>query len=235
MSEKPHIFISHASIDQHLASVLQQQLALVFDVPNQSVFRSTDAEAIAPAKDWFDAINEALDLANALVVIVSSSSMKSIWVGYEIGYFWHKTGAEKRIYPLVIPNTEITGPIQRLQYKSLVTAEDVGAFFNTLCAHLGTGNSDLVNTEAVVQAAVDVNIENIKRTLKDYVELEVEPGQQLYYNKIDRELGLPSGSAQKYFPQIVPQNWRVDEERRNSAGTALYPPPSPSNPPGDPF
>ena len=78
MSDEPVIFISHSSMDKDLALVLQEQIAIVLGINTSDVFVSVDPYAIPAGSDWFETITKQLDVADALVVIVSSSSMVRI-------------------------------------------------------------------------------------------------------------------------------------------------------------
>jgi hypothetical protein len=229
MSEKPVIFISHSSKDKDVALHLQLQLMNVFDISALNVFRSTDPFAIPSSSEWFEEIKKNLDKADALVVIVSQASINSVWVGYEIGYFWHKTSGQN-IYPLVMPETEIRGPIERLQYKLLNNSDSLKAFFTDLCRNLKTGNSETADVSLIVKSAIDANTEGIRQVIRDYLVYEAQIGETINYRKLDRELSIPPGSSERYFPEIA-ENWSVDTEKRQSGGTALYPPSIPA--PGD--
>lgn len=131
MSDKPVIFISHSSKDKQLALILQEQIANVLGLDKGNVFLSTDPYAIAASSEWFEEIKRSLDNADAFIVLVTPSSMESMWVGYEIGYFWHKENG-RFIYSLIMNNTKLAGPIERLQGKSLDDETQFKAFFNSL-------------------------------------------------------------------------------------------------------
>jgi len=228
MSDKPVIFISHATEDKAIALVLQQQIIAALGIDASNAFLSVDSYAIPSGSDWFEEIKKSLDRADALAVIVSPYSMNSIWVGYEIGYFWHKAKGKERIYPLIVPETELKGPIERLQGKSLSDPAGLKAFFNKLCEEFMIKDSEKADISAIVQAANNA-VESIKQALRDYLDYEYEPRAWINYRKLDRELGIPKGSAKKYFPEVA-SNWTIDESKRYSGGTALIPPDSQNDP-----
>lgn len=235
ISQQPLIFISHSSKDAALASVIQSQITDTTGLATERVFRSTDPVSIPPGSDWFNIINAALDSVTALVVILSPYSIQSMWVGYEIGYFWNRSGGQGKIYPLLVPQTRIDGPIQRLNYIPLGDIEKVQTFFKHLCVTLGISNTGLTNPSLVVNAAIAAIDAFEKRKLQEYLDYEVKYSEEINYRKLDRELDLSPGTSERLLPGLIPPNWQIDESLRRSAGTALYPPPTPFNPPGDPF
>ena len=233
MSDKPVIFISHSSKDKQLALVIQEQIANVLGMNTGNVFVSTDPYAISSSSDWFEIITKQLDLADALVVIASSSSMQSIWVGYEIGYFWSKAGRRKYIYPLVTEAVELKGPLERLQSKALYDEGNLKAFFADICANLGIGDPNAASINSILTIARDASVEEIKQKLREYRDYELKKGD-VAFTQLDRELGLQKGSSERYLPEVM-ENWQLDEEKRHSGVTGFNPTSSPSNPPGDPF
>ncbi len=234
MSDKPVIFISHSSKDRQIALVVQEQLANVLGIDKGSIFVSTDPYAIPSGGDWFEVINRQLVMADALVVIASTSSVQSIWVGYEIGYFWRKTGGSNYIYPLLTEAIELRGPLERLQSKALNDETSLRSFFAQICLNLKLGDPNALNITPIIALAQDNAAEEIRQAVKLYLEEEYEPGSPIVYPQLARNLGYPRDTVEQYVRELAP-GLRNDEERRRAAGTALYPPDSPSNPPGDPF
>lgn len=77
----PHIFMSYSHVDANIAN----QLGAAIDHAGITYFR--DVKHI----NWGDridaAVQTALEDSNALFVIISPASLKSLWVPFEIGYF----------------------------------------------------------------------------------------------------------------------------------------------------
>jgi hypothetical protein len=88
MSEKPVIFISHVSeADGDIANCLREQIHALGTL---EAYATSHPDTIASGDTWFNDIITHLEIAQALVVIVSPASKNSIWVGFEIGYFRKK-------------------------------------------------------------------------------------------------------------------------------------------------
>lgn len=218
------VFLSHSSEDAELAELLDNQIKKAcgetFDV-----FRSTDPYEISVGDTWFPTILAHLETAKALIVLMTTSSTNSRWVGFEIGYFWKRAKRDKllRIYPVYAPGAPIF--VENLQAKALGDVEQVKAFFQKLCAQFN-GNADLVELEAVVQGAIThsslfmVSEADVKTRISDYLHSEKEkvdsyqerrnpddpelPENNIYsgkwfvYSRFDRENNLQPGTSKQY-------------------------------------
>ena len=142
MSDKPIIFISHSSKDGDIVNILKDQIEVAMQ--EVVVFETSHPEAIPVSKKWFDEIVDKLDIAQALIVVVSPSSKASVWVNFEIGYFWKinedrkKQGmAEYPIFPLSLHDAPLFGPLTILQGKALDKVDQLSSFFQILCGEFG--------------------------------------------------------------------------------------------------
>ena len=142
MTEKPVIFISHASTDKFVANILKQEIEVVFG-DGVEVFVSSIPGSIEPGSDWLNGIQKKLDDATIVIVLITPISINRPWIWFEIGASWLKMIEKKRkIYPLCAPEIELSSlpePLSRLQAISLGKAEDIKLFFKSLRDVFGFG------------------------------------------------------------------------------------------------
>jgi hypothetical protein len=116
----PKVFISYSHIDSKVADEITEVLS------NQTIEFFRDIKDI----EWGDSIDtevqNGLDDASALLVIISPASLKSQWVPFEIGY---AAGKRIKILPfLTHPSLDVPSYIKDLKY--LVTINEVQEFFS---------------------------------------------------------------------------------------------------------
>ena len=141
--EKPIVFISHTTTDYPIANILNAEIKRVF-ANGVQVFASSVPGTVKPGADWLNEVEENLDKAKAVIVLITPISINRPWIWFEIGASWSKTlmGSGK-IYPLCSPEidfSELPEPLNRLQALSLGKASHVKLFFQTLCDQFGFGN-----------------------------------------------------------------------------------------------
>ena len=85
--EKPNLFISHASSDGQFANVLKSEIEKVF-ADGVNVFCTSATGAIGPATDWLSSIEQRLDVAQAVIVLVTPLSIERPWLWFEVGASW---------------------------------------------------------------------------------------------------------------------------------------------------
>jgi MFS superfamily sulfate permease-like transporter len=210
MSEKPVIFISHSSLDKDMARVLQEQIETVLGgKENAVVFNSSDPYAIPTGSDWFEEIAAQLDKSHVLVVLVTASAKQSIWVGFEIGYFWSRAKG-KHIYPVAVPGAKTFGPIEKLQAKSLDKPEHIDGFLRHLCQDLGIGDPTLADTKPIIRKASQnakqtVPESEIRERIQDFLLRQYEPQTRLRikYADVEKKLNIPRDSLKKYISQVI--------------------------------
>lgn len=142
MTEKPIIFISHASTDKPVAFLIKQEIEVVFG-ETVEVFVSSLPGSIEPGSDWLKQIQKKLDEATIVVVLITPISIHRPWIWFEIGASWLKMiEKERKIYPLCAPEIELSSlpePLSRLQALSLGKSEDIKLFFKSLHDAIGLG------------------------------------------------------------------------------------------------
>lgn len=142
MTEKPVIFISHASTDKPVAHVIKQEMEIVFG-DTVEVFVSSLSGSIEPGSDWLKQIQKKLDDATIVVVLITPISIHRPWIWFEIGASWMKMIEKKRkIYPICAPEIELSSlpePLSRLQAISLGKPENIRLFFRSVQEAIGFG------------------------------------------------------------------------------------------------
>ena len=88
------VFISHATTDGKLAK-------RVADVLRESGFQVWDEKSIYPGDNWGAALGEALEEAEAMVVLLTPDSLRSPNVDCDVGYALGKRIFKGRLVPVI--------------------------------------------------------------------------------------------------------------------------------------
>jgi hypothetical protein len=140
---KPTIFISHATSDGEFAEAVKQEIEKVF-AKGVSIFSSSSPGAIPAGTDWLSDIEHRLDIAQAVIAIVTPISIERPWLWFEIGATWSNgRNGSCKIYPLCAPEVELSSlpaPLNRLQALSLGKVIDIKLLFEALIKQFGFGN-----------------------------------------------------------------------------------------------
>ena len=109
----PNVFMSYSHVDATVAN----ELGAAIDHSGITYFR--DVKDI----NWGDridaAVHTALEDSNALLVIISPASLKSLWVPFEIGYF---SALKRHILPfLTHPSLELPPYISNLKHVGTIS------------------------------------------------------------------------------------------------------------------
>lgn len=237
MTEKPLVFVSHASLDADLAIFLGKQIELVLDKDQVEVFVSSADDAIEAGSEWFDRVEQALQKTVALVVLLTPNSVDRKWVWFEIGYTWRKMGNERHIYPLAISNSQpIPHPLSVIQAKFLDSEGQTTNFFKILRDQFGFGSVENANIQDLMEMARNspthsnqdhFSDDEIKEILREYVKANVKSftekfnpegthiftGSLIRYDALDKELEVPNGSSKAYLVEIAKEFGLVPKER----------------------
>jgi len=115
---KPTLFVSHASSDAEFANSVKQEIEKVF-ANGVSVFCTSSPGTIPVGVDWLSDIEQKLDVAQAVIAIITPVSIERPWLWFEIGATWSKgRSGDCRIYPLCAPEidmAQLPSPLDRLQ------------------------------------------------------------------------------------------------------------------------
>lgn len=141
--QKPSLFISHAATDAEFAAALQSEIEKIF-ANGVTVFCTSSPGALNPGTDWLSTIEEKLKTAQAIIVMVTPTSIERPWVWFEVGASWHRSrDGYCRIYPLCAPEIDVGSlppPLDRLQALSMGKAIDLKLLFEGLARQFGFGN-----------------------------------------------------------------------------------------------
>lgn len=139
---KPRLFISHATSDGEFARAVQYEIEKVF-ADGVNVFCTSSLGAIEAGEDWTNTIEKRLSETQAVIVLITPTSINKPWVWFEVGATWLKTKqGECKIYPLCVSEiqlSELPPPLNRLQALSLGKASDLKLLFEALIKQFGFG------------------------------------------------------------------------------------------------
>ncbi len=138
--EKPNIFLSYSSKDKMLAEWLK---ATIETHVNVNVFVA--ALDIKTSEEWLKTICQRLDGAEALILLLTSNSVKSEWVSFEFGYFYKRSerASVQKCYVLIYPNrVELPRPIEssNLQVASISEKGKLLDVFEQLRSRFGVND-----------------------------------------------------------------------------------------------
>jgi len=114
------IFISHAHDDERIADSLVDVVREVFEVKNENIRATSLPEHNLPiGVDTPEQLRQEIDKSEAIVGIITPSSIRSEYVLFELGAAW---ALEKPIYPLLASGTSrenLPGPLKERNYVDL--------------------------------------------------------------------------------------------------------------------
>ena len=143
MTEKPVIFISHASTDKPVAHLIKQEIDAVFG-DDVEVFVSSLPGNIDPGSDWLQIIQKKLERATVVIVLITPISIHRPWIWFEVGASWLKMAEQKRkLYPVCAPEIELgtlPEPLSRIHASSLGKTDDIKQLFRSISEVFGFGD-----------------------------------------------------------------------------------------------
>lgn len=101
------IFISHDHDDADFAELLKLQLE------KHGLNAWMDSERLKIGQDWREEIDKGIENSIAVIAIMTSEARKSEYVTYEWAFAW---GKGKKIYPLMLKQTQLHPRLESLQY-----------------------------------------------------------------------------------------------------------------------
>lgn len=154
-SNKPIIFVSHAHSDGEFARIIQMEIEKVF-ADKIEVFCTSSPKAVLPSDDWLEVIEQNLNKAQAVIVIVTPISIQKSWVWFEIGATWLKSREKRkkcRIYPLCVPEIQreqLPSPLNVLQSLSLANPDHLNILFQALIEQYKFGDITLLSEDDII-------------------------------------------------------------------------------------
>lgn len=97
------VFISHAFTDTKLA-------LRVADTLRKAGFQVWDDTQIMPGENWAKSLGKALDESDAMIVLLTPSSVRSSNIAYEVGYALGKQEYKGRLIPVIAAPSEQFAP-----------------------------------------------------------------------------------------------------------------------------
>jgi hypothetical protein len=169
--QKPTLFISHATSDAEFANLIKQEIERVF-ANGLDVFCTSSPGAISAGSDWLMEIEHNLSVAQAIIAIVTPTSIERSWLWFEIGAAWLKgRSGECRIYPICTPevnHSKLPAPLDRLQALSIGKPQDIKALFTALIEQFGVGSLSALREERITKGIPDYSkVELVKPDLDD--------------------------------------------------------------------
>jgi len=242
---KPVLFVSHASSDAEFANAIKQEVEKVF-ANGVAVFCTSSPGAIPVGIDWLSNIEEKLNIAKAVIAIVTPVSIERPWLWFEIGATWLKgRSGECRIYPLCAPEvrlSDLPSPLDRLQALSMGKAADLKCLFEALVSQFGFGSISALrpsNVTSRIPKYKDVKLlppDSAEKAfysgkyegytdqeLAEIIDTElfqpeedeladasilgreelIKNGKLIHFRKVDRDLELPPGTAQRLLDEVA--------------------------------
>lgn len=107
-----NLFISHSSEESELAELIVELLKMALNLPSKTIrCTSVDGYRLSGGVDSVAQLREEVVATKALVGIISSTSISSLWVVFELGARW---GIDKYLLPLMAPGAStdlLSGPL----------------------------------------------------------------------------------------------------------------------------
>lgn len=130
------IIICHIHEDTSIAQILQDWIESTF-VGQSDVFVHSDDEIILSDAAWLEKVDDALEGANALILVISPTSIQKPWLNFELGCAWMKG-----IFILSICHSGITianlpPPLSMFQGLDLIQENFPEMLFTLLGKQLG--------------------------------------------------------------------------------------------------
>ena len=99
-----HIFISYSAKDKDFVDRLSA------DLQHEGYDVWVDRQRLVAGASWVIATDKAISTAQAFIIVISKSSIRSSWVMYELDMAFHRYIKRKvKIYPILIEELDIKG------------------------------------------------------------------------------------------------------------------------------
>ena len=208
--KKPVLFISHASSDAEFANAVKQEIEKVF-ANGVNVFCTSSPGTIPVGSDWLSDIEQKLEIAQAVIAIVTPVSIERPWLWFEVGATWSKGRAGAcKIYPLCAPEIDLASlpaPLDRLQALSMGKAADLKLLFDALIAQFGFGKL------ASFRAS---NITSRIPQYKNVKVVETDLNEKIFYS------GKYTGYSDEELMELIGTHLFQPDEKNFTSFTASY-------------
>ena len=133
------VFVSHATSDRRYVQLLGNYIERTIE--DTKAFVASAPDSIPSGSDWFHEILRNLSSADALAIVYSRNARSSLWLGFELGYFWRMQHG-KNIHCVFDPTLELPSPLNELQAKDFTDDASMAVFFRGLAKDLGRNYGD---------------------------------------------------------------------------------------------
>lgn len=135
------IFISHSSVDREAAEALVDLLRSALGLPAKEI-RCTSVEGykLSAGTDSNEQLRTEVFGCEAFVALLSPSSMKSVYVMFELGARW---GTKRHLAPIMIGGTvagDLRAPLSGIHAITGSSESDIHQLVSDLSSHLGQAN-----------------------------------------------------------------------------------------------
>ena len=145
------VFVSHATSDRRYVQLLGNYIERTIE--DTKAFVASAPDSIPSGSDWFHEILRNLSSADALAIVYSRNARSSLWLGFELGYFWRMQHG-KNIHCVFDPTLELPSPLNELQAKDFTDDASMAVFFRGLAKDLGRNyGDDQIGITEIVDAA----------------------------------------------------------------------------------
>jgi len=226
------LFISHSSADSELVSLLVALFKNALELKNSQIrCTSLDGYRLPGGAKTTEHLRSEVCEADTFVAIISHNSLKSLFVGFELGARW---GVDRPLIPLLAPGMtpdKLSAPITELNALSSDNSTQLHQLVNDLAKTLmlipaksfeydphiqniiNLKNKLHLNTSA--PSAVDSNEHN---TANDFHDVEyailrlfaARPGCSMKVSDISSRLGLNSIRVEHYINKLCSQEFLHD-------------------------
>ena len=146
------LFVSHSSKDVELVGLLVTLLRSALNLSATGIrCTSVDGYRLPGGADTMEQLRREVHDAQAFIGVVSSASLDSMYVAFELGARW---GAHKHLLPILVPGADpriLSGPLTGINALRCDSAAQLHQLIVDLAQELGI-NAD---SPAVFQAQID--------------------------------------------------------------------------------
>jgi predicted transcriptional regulator len=138
------VLISHIHEETPIAQVLQDWVESTF-AGQTDVFVLTDDEIIVSDSAWLEKVDETMEGANALLPLISSTSIQTPWINFELGCAWTKGIFILPICHSGVRTANLPQPLSMFQALDLDEGNFPEALFTLLGKELGIRKIPRIN------------------------------------------------------------------------------------------
>jgi hypothetical protein len=167
-AEIKKVFLSHSSQDAEYVKMLSETIEALDSTVK--VFASTRPSAIPSGKDWLETVLNELEEASVLVMLITRPAENSVWVGFELGYFW-KRMEKTKIHALLHPQATVPSPLDALQAKKINNLAEITEFFRALCEDLQIDWNGQIHLDILLEYGNSISSKPTERSLANFERL----------------------------------------------------------------